>query len=279
MKSSILFATAAIAASVVPVTSASANATPAQAFAACAVNNYDGAELLATQPGSEEEAGVLQEFNSRGCNASSASPTLLRGALAEQLFEKDFGVVGARPRREIIEVFRVDPAELDAMTPPVRRRVDMIGFASCAAASNIVKTAVLLQTAPGSAEEAAIVRQMEPTFAPCLLEGERLDMGRAELRGALAEGTYRLALAQNLDEEIVVTGTRDPARKIECRSQNTAGTRIRRNVCLTEAQWLVRDRDEEYLAEDFTWRTMEEEEQLTTITRLMRDAIMSGGGS
>jgi hypothetical protein len=280
MKSSILFATAAIAASVVPAAPAAAVPTSqAQQFASCAVNKYDGAELLATQPGSEEEAGVLQEFTERGCSASPGSATLLRGALAEMLFQKDFGVVGARPRREIIEVFRVEPSELDAMAPGVRRRVDMIGFASCAAASNIVKTAVLLKTAPGSVEEAAIVKQMEPSFAPCMLEGERLEMGRAELRGALAEGTYRLALAQNLDEEVVVTGTRDAARKIECRSQETAGTRIHRNVCLTEAQWLVRDRDEEYLAEDFTWRTMEEEEQATTIARLIRDASMSGGGS
>ena len=278
MKTPILFATVAFATIAVPVaTAAAAPNTPARVFAACAVNQYDGAELLATQPGSEEETGVLQEFADRGCSAPPAAASLLRGALAEELFKKDFGVVGARPRRETIEIFRVDPAELETLDATSRRRVDVIGFATCAAASNVLKTAALLKTDPGSASEAALVKEMEPSFAPCLLEGERLDLGKSELRGALAEATYRLALAYTLDEEVVVTGTRDPARHIVCRSQENAGTRLRRNVCLTEAQWQVRDRDNEYLAEDFTWRAMQESERDTAIIMQEQRALMNGG--
>jgi len=280
MRSSILFATVAFAAAVPAAPAAAVPSTAQiQSFAKCAANNYDGAELLATQPGSEEEAGVLQEFADRGCGTASASPALLRGALAEKLFEKDFGVVGARPRRDTIEIFRVDPSEVDGLEATARRRVDVIGFATCAAAANVVKTSALLKTAPGSAQEATLVKEMEPSFSPCLLEGERLDMGKAELRGALAEATYRLALAHTLDEEVVVTGTRDPARRIVCRSQESSGTRMRRNICLTEAQWLVRDRDNEYLAEDFTWRTMEEEERAMAVTMQIQRAMMNGGGN
>ena len=279
MRSSVLFATVAlIAATSASPATASPNSGQIQSFAKCAVNNYDGAELLATQPGSEEEAGVLQEFTERGCATSSAAPALLRGALAEQLFVKDFGVVGARPRRETIEIFRVDPAEVETLDAAAKRRVDVIGFATCATAANVVKTSALLKTAPGSPEETVLVKEMEPSFASCLLQGERLDLGRAELRGALAEATYRLALAHTLDEEVVVTGTRDPARHIVCRSQESSGTRLRRNICLTEAQWQVRDRDNEYLAEDFTWRTMEEEERGMAVIMQLQRAQMNGGG-
>ena len=278
MRSSVLFATVAFCAAVSAApASAAPNSAQTQAFGKCAANNYDGAELLATQPGSEEETDVLQEFATRGCATASAAPALLRGALAERLFEKDFGVVGARARRDSIEIFRVDPAEVEALDPNARRRVDVIGFATCAAAANVVKTSALLKTNPGTPAETALVKEMEPSFAPCLLEGERLDLGRAELRGALAEATYRLALAHTLDEEVVVTGTRDPARHIVCRSQESSGTRVRRNICLTEAQWQVRDRDNEYLAEDFTWRTMEEEERTMAIAMQMQRAAMNGG--
>ena len=121
MKSSLCLSAAAIAlAWVLPAEAASSTSGPSvplQQFAACAVQKYEGAEMLATQPGSDEQFEVLAEFARKGCTAPSSDMQTLRGALAEQLFKADFGAIGARPKRETIEVFTFDPGALAAMDP------------------------------------------------------------------------------------------------------------------------------------------------------------------
>ena len=226
--------------------SASAPAASAQQFAVCAAQHYEGAELLATQPGSAEEAEVLAAFAAQGCTAPSQDAQLLRGALAEQLFKVDFGAVGARPKRETIEVFTFDPAEIAAMDAAGQKRVYLTSFGSCVAAADSTRSASLLQTAAGSADEARVISELTPSLSPCLNEGERLDLGKAELRGLLAEGVYRLALAQSVDQAIVVTGTRDSSGTVTCKNIDVTGSHFKRQVCLTAAQWKSRDLQEEY---------------------------------
>jgi len=48
----------------------------------------------------------------------------------------------------------------------------------------------------------------------------------------------------------VVTGTRDPSKSVKCKLQDAPGSHMRKNVCMTEAQWAARDRDNEILADD-----------------------------
>lgn len=266
-----LLAAAAVAAVLVPSNAAtSAPPSPAalQQFAQCAATKYEGAELLATQPGSAEESEVLAEYGRRACNAPPVDPGILRGAVAEQLFKSDFGSIGAQPRRELIEVFTVDMSELAELDDNAKKRIDYVAFGTCVAASDPVKSSRLLATTVESAEEKAVLTELVPHFASCLAQGERFTFSRGDLRSALAEGAYRLALAQTLDEEVVVTGTRDPSKSVQCKLQDVAGTRIRRTVCLTETRWAERDREKEYSAEEIDRRAREFEEiQTTIITR------------
>ena len=157
MKSSLCLSTVAIAlAWVLPAEAASSTSGPSvplQQFAACAVQKYEGAEMLATQPGSDEESEVLAEFARKGCTTPSSDMQTLRGALAEQLFKADFGAIGARPKRETIEVFTFDPGALAAMDPAGRKRVYLASFGSCVAAADSTRSAGLLQTTAGSADE------------------------------------------------------------------------------------------------------------------------------
>jgi len=268
MKNAILLATAGLAAMAVPA-SPSLAAPPTiasvQQFAQCATAKYEGAELLATQPGSPEEAEVMAEFGRRGCVVPSVNVGVLRGSVAEQLFKTDFGSIGARPRRELIEVFTVDSNELAELGEGARKRIDYVAFGTCVAASDPGTSSRLLGTAVESAQEKAVLTELVPDFSSCLSEGERFTFSRADLRSALAEGAYRLALSQSLNEEVVVTGTRDPAKSVVCKLQPVAGSHLRRNICLTESQWAVRDRTTEYGAEEIKRRSMEAEEILTTI--------------
>ena len=250
MKRSLFLSTMAIALTWVPaadaVPTASGASTPVQQFAACAVRNYDGAELLATQPGSAEESEVIAEYARKGCAAPSNDMQLLRGALAEQLFKHDFGTVGGRPKRESIEVFTFDDGAIASLEPAIQKRLYLTSFGNCVAAADSTRSAALLQTAAGTADEARAVSEITPALSPCLNEGERLDLGNTELRGLLAEGIYRLALAQSMDETIIVTGTRDTSTSATCKNLMITGTLFKRQVCLTEAQWKSRDLQEWY---------------------------------
>ncbi len=276
MRGSLWLSTLAAAAMAVPAADASAStpAAPAQQFAACAAQHYEGAELLATQPGSPEEAEVLAAFAAQGCTAPSQHAQLLRGALAEQLFKVDFGAVGARPKRETIEVFTFDPAELAEMDAAGQKRVYLASFGSCVAAADSTRSAGLLQTAAGSADEARLISELTPSLSPCLNEGERLDLGKAELRGLLAEGVYRLALAQSVDQAIVVTGTRDSSGTVTCKNIDVTGSHFKRQVCLTAAQWKSRDLQEEYKR-----RELQQRADLYNLmqTLMQREAQEAGG--
>ena len=250
MKTSLFVSTLAVALTWVPAAEAvptnSGTSAPVQQFAACAVRHYEGAELLATQPGSAEETEVVAEFARKGCAAPSNDIQLLRGAVAEQLFEHDFGTVGARPKRDEIEVFSYDEGAITSLDPATQKRVYLTSFGSCVAAADSTRSEALLQTAAGSADEARAVSELTPSLSPCLNEGERLDLGKTELRGLLAEGVYRKALAQSMDETIIVTGTRDTSKSVTCKNLMITGTLFKRQVCLTEAQWKSHDLQEFY---------------------------------
>lgn len=250
MTKSLFLSTVAIAltwgsaAPATPTNFATSNAV--QQFAACAVRNYDGAEMLATQPGSAEESEVVAEFARKGCATPSNDMQVLRGAVAEQLFKHDFGTVGGRPKREEIEVFSFDDGAIASLDPAIQKRLYLTSFGSCVAAADSTRAAALLETAAGGADEARTVSELTPALSPCLNEGERLDLGKSELRGLLAEGVYRLALAQSMDETIIVTGTRDTSKSVTCKNLMITGTLFKRQVCLTEAQWKSRDLQEWY---------------------------------
>ncbi|NUT01383.1 MAG: hypothetical protein HOP96_10435 [Sphingomonas sp.] len=281
MKTALLLAAIAATAFTFPASMAlSAPPSPAslQQFAKCATDNYEGAELLATQPGSAEEAEVLAEYGRRSCRAPEVGPGVLRGAVAEQLFKTDFGSIGAEPRRDLIEVFTVDSNELVELGADARKRIDYVAFGTCVAASDPDKSSSLLRTAAGSAEEKDQMTQMVPEFAPCINQGERFDFSRTDLRSALAEGAYRLALAQSMDEEVVVTGTRDPSKSVTCKREPVTGSRFRRTVCLTDAQWEVRKRQTDLAMKDLTRQAREYQERKTAcITRSLFPGDGGGG--
>jgi hypothetical protein len=258
-----------LAALAVPQGGAQASAPAAGSldkFATCAVKQYDGAELLATQPGSDEEAEVLAEYGRRSCAVPATSPDALRGAVAEQLFKADFTAIGSRPRRETIEVFTLDSDDLSAMNAAGRRRLELLGFGTCVAAGDPTRAVALLQAPAGSPDEARILAELQPQFSPCLAEGEKLGLGKSDLRSALAEGAYRLAIAYSTEgEDIVVTGTTDASRSVVCKMRSTIGSHVPRKSCLTAAQWKARERDDQIAAADMARKTREQLEQDETV--------------
>ena len=268
MKKLFLLAAVVSAASALPATPVMAAAPAASAlekFGTCAVKQYEGAELLATQPGSSEEAEVFAEFARRSCPAPANQSEVLRGAVAEQLFKADFTAIGSRPKRETLEVFTLDAEEVEAMDAVSRRRLELLGFGTCVATADPVKAVALLNAGAGSAEEARIVAELQPHFAPCLLQGEKLNVQKADLRNALAEGAYRLAIAHSHQGDIVVTATKDPSRSVVCKTRARAGSHLGQKLCMTAAQWTTQERENEISAEYAARKAREAEEQRQTV--------------
>lgn len=266
MKCPVLLATAAFAASLATGASSSPQPKPTalQAFGICATKNYEGAEILATQPGSPEEAEVIAEYGRRSCSLPTSEAGQLRGAVAEELFKSDFGSIGAAPKRELIEVFTVDMNELAALSDAAKQRIDYVAFGTCVAASDQDQATAILKTAAGSTAEKAAMIAMVPKFSPCVSEGTEFNFTRTDLRSALAEGAYRLALSESLNQEVIVTGTRDPSKKVQCRQLDKPGTHLRRSICMTDAQWAARDRDNELSAKEDQRHFRQYQERLQT---------------
>jgi hypothetical protein len=269
MKNLSLIVTAGLVAAALPQVGATAAAPAAgsvEKFAQCAVKQYDGAELLATQPGSGEESEVLAEFARRSCAAPAMSRDTLRGAVAAELFKADFTAIGSRPRRETIEVFTLDAEDVAAMDAASRRRLELLGFGTCVAAGDPTRAVALLHARAGSPEEAKLVAELQPQFSPCLVEGEKLGLAKSDLRSALAEGAYRLAIAHSTDgDDIVVTGTQDPSRSVVCKTRTTVGSHVAQKSCMTAAQWKTRERDDQIAAADMARKTREQLEQDETV--------------
>ena len=223
-------------------TTGAAAAAAAQQFGKCAVRNYEGAELLATAPGSEEVAAVIAEFQSRGCNAPSGDIGLLRGAVAEQLFQSDFGTVNARSSRHEVEIFSaLAPEEFHALADAPRRRVDLLAVGTCVALAQPKKAANLLDTDHAGADEARIIAELSPALSSCVSQGQKYDFSKAELRGLLAEGVYRTALTQTMDPDSIVVTAQSGG--ITCRTGFVTGKRLMEKECMTEAQWQERRRE------------------------------------
>ncbi len=269
MKNLSLLAAAGLVAAGLPQGSAlesAAGAGSVEKFDQCYVKQYDVAELLATQPGSAEEAEVLAEFGRRSCAAPAMAPDALRGAVAAELFKADFTAIGSRPKRETIEVFTLDAEDVTAMDAASRRRLELLGFGTCVAAGDPTKSVALLHARVGSPEEARILAELQPQFSPCLAEGEKLGLGKSDLRAALAEGAYRLAIAHSTDgNDIVVTGTKDPSRSVVCKMRTTIGSRVEKKSCMTAAQWKTRERDDQIAAGDMARKVREQLEQDETV--------------
>lgn len=249
---------AAAMAAAAGVSADAAAANPAlDQFAGCAVKNYEGAELLATLPGSEEEADVLAAYRARGCAAPSAPAHLVRGAVAEALFKTDFGSIGARPKRNELGVFAVDLAEFAEMDAEAKRRMMLVALGTCVADADPDGATALLQTAAGTAGESQAIAQLTPGFSKCVAQGQELKTAKQEVRAGIAEGAYRSALTVAISDDVVVTADRDPAAVVTCKNQNAAGTRFRRQICLTEAQWKDHERNKELAAREMQRRAME----------------------
>ena len=152
-----------------------------------------GDALLASAPGSAEEAGLIRAATSlvyadcpiRFPRTRINNPIVMRGAIAEAFYNGD----RMKPRRAELpfdEVFRSS----DRNSPTAVAR----WVARCAVHRKPLLAHSVVRFNPGAVGEANALHALKPIFAACLPEGERLQISRLEFRALIAEELYHASV-------------------------------------------------------------------------------------
>lgn len=119
------------------------------------------------------------------------SSLLLRGMIAEALYEADFP---AAPNPA--EPVAVEPLAWPRGHDTAPQLAPVYELGRCLVAANPGRVHHLLASEPFSAEERQQLRALTPLLAPCLNSGSSVETNRETLRAVLAESLYRWAAAQ-----------------------------------------------------------------------------------
>ncbi len=119
---------------------------------------------------------------------------LFAGALYDALYTRDFGFGGPGTFPEGVNTRYADryraPYSVDA-----RQAIAIEQFGECVARAEPAASRLLLLSAPGSSEEGVQLASLKPRLAACVVNGKTVEMSKGVVRGAVAEGMYRLSHA------------------------------------------------------------------------------------
>ena len=159
----------------------------------CILDQDRGAavNLLRTLPLGDEEADLsrLADSPARTCldPAAGASAIMLRGAIAQAPFFRDFRRFGMQPARPERLVDLRLPVET---SPAGDYPVDLYRWGDCVVRNDTRNTHALLTSDPGSAEEAEALGRLQPYMSACHRDEGRLTVRASEARSVFAQAAY-----------------------------------------------------------------------------------------
>lgn len=180
-----------------------------QSFGAClSVRHPETAKVLATLPGSDDEAAIISKASKPDCLDNDRAsmlrfnPHAIRGPLAEGFLKRDFDIATGIQRRAVAaRTFPlVDEATLEQQPPLFAVVLRRLAFGQCVEKGDPVGTLAVFKTKVESAEERVALAALQPALGKCLEAGRSMKMSRFELRGYLAEGSYRNLASGNVHD-------------------------------------------------------------------------------
>lgn len=119
---------------------------------------------------------------------------LFRGGLFQALYARDVGADGPTDFSAV-----ASSGYLDLYTQPLseqaRIALALEQFGECVSRADANGVRTLLRQLPGSAGEREAINALRPRFAACIPQNETIRFSPSVLKGALAEGIYRLSIA------------------------------------------------------------------------------------
>ncbi len=158
----------------------------------------DAIRFMNTVPESPEELKQALRISTSSCLSNGElrfRPSLLRGAVAEVLFKSHEGT----PRRSTAQAAFVAPSAeaLSAATVGQRAAVALVLFGQCVASRDTPGVTALLHTPVESSAERSAFKALDDAMTRCSTVNFKID--RFQMRGYLAEGAYRNAVAGEPD--------------------------------------------------------------------------------
>jgi hypothetical protein len=141
-------------------------------------------ELMSSLPltGAANLSGNVGGASSCVAGASgSANAVMVRGALAQALFLRDFKEFGADPGRK----------GLAGYTLPIE--AGLYRWSDCVVRQDTGAITTLLHSEIGSRQEAELLERIKPQMSACLPSTERLAIAPSQLRSVLAQTAYNVA--------------------------------------------------------------------------------------
>jgi hypothetical protein len=165
-------------------------------------SRYRAERILSMMPYGGEATSLLYEIADSRClerdGELKMEPITLRGAIAEALFEQDFEGIRGRPKRDTAKIFSaVSEAELDDLPDHVVSSLYGINLAQCVIEADPAGVDAIFRSRPTSDAESAAFEKLVPAISSCIPAGAELSLTKVSMRGALAEGAYRITLAAN----------------------------------------------------------------------------------
>jgi hypothetical protein len=159
-------------------------------------------KLLSMLPSSPQDLKLVSgiaRFSSCSLGNLQFPRIVLRGMVAEYRFEHDFDAGGVPKAGHTMQKIYESPnaEKLANLTPDIRSSVVMVDVGTCVAKANPAGVASLLSTDAATSEEKAAYAALVPAIGGCLPGGVELRMHRMLMRGYIAEGAYRAAIAAN----------------------------------------------------------------------------------
>ena len=176
-----------------------------QDFGDCAADLHRerSISLLEHEPSSNagQKIAEIIAHNSQSCLGNdnerlAFQASLLRGAVAEGLYRKDFPTFpGLAPDENPDFVPRKFVPADDVEPETGLRNAVFHGFAACVIDAAPMQAHNLLQTDAASGEERVVFATMGDALSICLPQGESFEIQPQRLRAAIAEALYRAAVA------------------------------------------------------------------------------------
>lgn len=173
-----------------------------EAFAACLVSRASGrAALLADvpvdSPRYEQRFLSLVDLEDEICLSSgdlSFSNSLFRGALFQALYDREFR---GRGPTDFSGVTDTGYRQLYAtpLSDTARTAIALEQFGECVSRADAAGVQMFLLQRPGAAKEKESIAVLMPKFGACIPKDNTIRFSPSILKGALAEGIYRLSMA------------------------------------------------------------------------------------
>ena len=176
-----------------------------------------------------------------GCHAGplpAGFPVLLRGAMAQEMLQRDYSEFAGVPHNRARLVDFNLPVQSDgALADETARRYQ---WSDCVVRNDTENVERLIRTSPGSARERGILTRMAPYMSACMDDQARLSASPAEVRSLFMQSAYHM-FYRFWNGELRgagMAGVDNPGGRIACRTYIATDSRVRtERFCMSPRDW------------------------------------------